>query len=278
MLSPRLARLTKRSAIGLVCLAMLLTIGIGGVYAWRWYTFPYGFSHCCLKQLGTALRSYAEDHDGHFPSGGGSPEASLSLLFRGDYGMDGQILCGKTKSPEVAQAILERGELLGSDTCDWHYVEGLTLADDRRLAIVWDKVGLGHNGQKLPQGGHSVLRLLGAEEVIPESEWPAFLEMQEQLMAARTEAAKQAIPALTATIRLPSGEVVDHYDAAYTLDDGRGPESSRGSRLDASALRWYRPLDGDYTFVLSFNEWESKPVDVRVLEGQATPDAFVFEM
>jgi hypothetical protein len=61
MLSPRLARLTKRSAIGLVCLAILLAVGMGGVYAWRWHTFPYGFSHCCLKQLGTALRSYAEE-------------------------------------------------------------------------------------------------------------------------------------------------------------------------------------------------------------------------
>ena len=278
MLSPRLARLIKRSAIGVVCLAVLLAAWMGGVYAWHWHTFPYGFSHCCLKQLGMALGSYAEEHDGHFPIGGGCPEASLSLLYRGDYDMDGQILCGKTKSCEVAQAILEGGELLGPDTCDWHYIEGLTLADDRRLVILWDKVGLGHNGQKLPRGGHSVLRLLGDEEVIPESEWPAFLEMQEQLMAARTEAAKKALPALTATIRLPSGEVVDHYNAAYTLDGGRGPERSRGPKLDASALRWYRPLDGTYTFVLSFNGWESKPVDVRVSEGKATPAFFVFEM
>ena len=99
---------------------------------------------------------YAEEHDGRFPSGGGCAEASLSLLYRGNYGMDGQILCGKTKSPEIAQEILERGELLGPDTCDWHYIEGLTLADDPHLAIVWDKIGLGHNGQRLPRGGHSV--------------------------------------------------------------------------------------------------------------------------
>ena len=53
MPSPRLARLMKRSAIGVVCLAVLLAVWIGGVYVWHWHTFPYGFSHC-LKQLGMA--------------------------------------------------------------------------------------------------------------------------------------------------------------------------------------------------------------------------------
>jgi hypothetical protein len=52
MLSPRLARLTKRSAIGVVCLAVLLALAMGTVYAWRWYTFPYGFS--CMPYPGFA--------------------------------------------------------------------------------------------------------------------------------------------------------------------------------------------------------------------------------
>ena len=134
-----------------------------------------------------------------------------------------------------------------------------------------------------------MLRLDGSEEVISESEWPAFLKEQTRLRSARTEAAKKGLPALTATIRLPSGEVVDHYPAAYTLDvdefctSESGSHSSggrsSGPKLDASALRRYRLQDDiTYEFVLSFNGWESNPVEVRVSQGKATPEAVVFEM
>ncbi|MHB8974913.1 MAG: hypothetical protein ACYC4N_31175 [Pirellulaceae bacterium] len=259
---------------------------VGAVYGWHRYNYPYGFSHCCLKQIGLALHNYAEQHDGRFPAGGGCPEASLSLLYRGDYGINGCTLCGKTKSPEAAQEILERGELLGPDTCDWHYVEGLTLSDDYRLALVWDKVGLGHNGQRLPHGGHSVCRRDGSEEVIPASEWQQFLDEQAQLMTNRTEAAKKGLPQLTAKVRLPSGEIVDHYDASYSLHESYtsasgngGSGSSSGPKLDASVLGWRRLQDGfTYTFVLSLGSWKSKPVEVRVSRGIAVPDAVVFEM
>ena len=129
----------------------------------------------------------------------------MSLLYRKPYDVGAYVLSGKTKSAEEAEKILERGEPLGPDTCDWHYVEGLTVYDDPRLALVWDKVGLGHNGERLPNGGHTILRVdhFHGEEVIPASEWSKFLEEQEQLMAARTEAAKKGLPALTAKVRLP---------------------------------------------------------------------------
>jgi hypothetical protein len=272
----------------LIVIAALLG-GLYGAAYWRYqYTFPYGWSHCCLKGLGLALLNYAQAHDGHFPAGGGCPEASLSLLYRSDHDIEGHLLCGKTKSAEVANEILERGELLGPDTCDWHYVEGLTLSDDHRLAIVWDKVGLGHNGQRLPNGGHSVCRVDCAEEVIPDSEWPKFLEEQERLMAARTEAAKTGWPKLTAKVRLPSGEIVDHFDAAYSLrvsynssSGGRGSGDSSGPKLDKAALRLPRDRgqsDCTETFILSFNGWTSKPVVVQERQDKVVPDTVIFEM
>jgi len=281
MSSPHHRKLLKWSALVLAILGVI----VGAVLGWYRYTFPYGSTHCCLKQLGLALHNYADLYDGHFPSGGGCPEASLSLLYRGGFGMDGWILCGKTKSPEVAQEILERGELLGPGTCDWHYVEDLTLCDDYRLALVWDKVGLGHNGQRLPHGGHSVCRRDGSEEVVPESEWQQFLDEQAQLMAARTDKAKKGLPVLTAKVRLPSGEIVDHYSASYSLhktctsaSGNGGSGSSSGASLDATDLRWRRLNDASYTFVLSLGYWKSKPVEVRVSQGIAVPEAIIFEM
>jgi hypothetical protein len=267
-------------ALVIVATAVFLLICIGRV--WWQYQHPYGWSHCCLKGLGSALRQYAVENGGHYPAGASCPEASLSLLDRGHNGDFAEVLSGKTKSAETARAILQRGELLGPDTCDWHYVEGLTLADDYRLAIVWDKVGLGHNGGKLPQGGHSVSRLNCMEDVIPESEWPQFLEEQQRLMAARTEAAKKGIPALLARVRLPNGKVVDHYDASYSLTlDGAYSHlfNGSGSRLYASDLRWWRLSDdGIFKVTLSLNGWTSKPVVVQVWHGKATPSSVIFEM
>lgn len=274
----------RRSVIALATIAAL----IGAGYGWHRYAYPYGWSHCCLKGLGLSLQIYAEQHDGHFPAGGGCPEASLSLLYREHIDADATILCGKTKSAQAAREILERGELLGPDTCDWHYVEGLTLSDDPRLALVWDKVGLDHNGGRLPGGGHSVWRIRCGEEVIPESEWPKFVEEQERLMAARTEAAKKGWPKLTAKVCLPSGEIVDHFDAAYSLhvnytsaSGGGGSGSSSGPKLDKAALRLPRERSQDdctETFILSFNGWMSKPVVVQEQQEKVVPDTVIFEM
>ena len=93
----------------------------------RWQ-YPYGWSHCCLLGLRGSLEEYAKRHDGHFPAGAGCPEASLSLLYREGL-TDANTLRGKTVPEKVVKDILERGELLGPDTCGWHYVEGLTLAE-----------------------------------------------------------------------------------------------------------------------------------------------------
>ena len=60
---------------------ILLSIAARG-YGYYRYRFPYGWSHCCDKILSMALAQYADRHDGWFPRGEASPEASLSLLFK----------------------------------------------------------------------------------------------------------------------------------------------------------------------------------------------------
>jgi hypothetical protein len=56
--------------------------------------------------------------------------------------------------------------------------------DDPRLALFWDKVGLGHNGERLPAGGHFVCRVNGEIEYVAGDRWSEFLTEQEQLRAA----------------------------------------------------------------------------------------------
>ena len=79
----------------------------------------------------------------------------MSLLYREQF-TEAAILRGKTVSESQVVPRLEAGQLLSPELCGWHYVEGLRRDSDRRLALFWDKVGLGHNGEILAGGGHIV--------------------------------------------------------------------------------------------------------------------------
>lgn len=171
-------RWVKRGVVALTVVAFLAASGV----VYYHYNYPYGWSHCCDKCLALDLLNYAEKHGGWFPRGEATPEASLSLLARDEEGM-WAILRGKTVPESVVKERLEAGLLLTPETCGWHYVEGLRKDDDHRLALFWDKVGLGHNGERLSGGGHMVCFVDCHVEYIPGRQWQAFLAEQERLRA-----------------------------------------------------------------------------------------------
>ena len=169
-----------------VVLGILVLAGLGG-YGYYRYQYPYGRTHQCSRAILLALIQYAGDHGEKFPAGEATPEASLCLLYRTGYS-NAEFLAGRAKSPAVAKKILEGGGLLGPDTCDWHYTEGLTHNDSSEIAILWGKSSLGHVGQNL-HGGHEVGFIDGHVEVIPADKWEAFLAEQAELLARRKQPA-----------------------------------------------------------------------------------------
>jgi hypothetical protein len=174
-------RWKKRVALTSVVVAVLAAAGT----AYYRHRYPHGWSHSCDKQLLMALMAHADRHGGWFPRGEASPEASLSLLHRDDPELaHANLLRGKTVPEAAVRARLEAGQLLTPETCGWHYVEGLRLGDDPRLALFWDKAGLGHNGERLSGGGHFVGFVGGSIEYVPGDGWAGFLAEQEQLRAA----------------------------------------------------------------------------------------------
>ncbi len=141
--------------------------------------FPYGREHCCDKQLGIALLNYAQTNGKKFPTGGTTPEASLSLLYP-EY-LDASVLRGKAYPEEPAKLLLESGKTLTPETCGWHYVDGLRLRPgSSNIAIFWDKIGLDHFSGTLPDGGHSVTFMDAHGQVISENDWPRFLAEQQK--------------------------------------------------------------------------------------------------
>ena len=165
--------------VGVVC------AGDIGLRAYMAYMYPYGPRHCCLKQISLSLLNYADENNGVFPAGQACPEASLSLLAKIKYGPGDEVLCGKTIPAEVSKRALAQTGVLGPDSCDGHYVEGFTNKDDYRLAVVWDKVGLGHNGERLAPGSHEVAFVDGSTRIVSGSDWPQFLAEQQKLLRSR---------------------------------------------------------------------------------------------
>lgn len=159
----------------------LFVLGLGLMRYHRSH-YPYGLRHCCIVQMSSALRMYAEDFKGRYPAGQATPEASLTLLYRQQLA-DAWLLSGKTVPVEKTKAALVAGQMLGPDTCGWHYVEGLTADGDPRLALLWCKVALGHNGEVMDNGGREVCLLDGSCPVVTAKEWPAFLAAQKELLA-----------------------------------------------------------------------------------------------
>ncbi len=177
---PKLLRFSLAS----IFLVLAVCGAFFGLIKWSMPSYPYGWSHCCDKQVGLALMNYAQINGGRFPTGGATPKASLSLLY--PQFLDANTLRGKTVPEDVVAKVLKSGRPLTPTTCGWQYVDGLTLPRQNtgRIAIFWDKVGLGHNGERLPSGGHSVGFMDGHTCGISEADWPRFLAEQETAWSA----------------------------------------------------------------------------------------------
>jgi hypothetical protein len=245
-------------------------------------TFPYGQSRCCIIQMMNALEQYADENGGRYPAGGATPEGSLSLLYKSNY-VDAYVLRGMTVPEKTVRSILDAGEVLGPESCGWHYVPGLTLSDDAGLALLWCKLPLGHNGQRTKDGGRQVVFIGNGIEWISGDKWAAFLSEQNALLEHRSSRAVSGLPLVTGSIELPDGDHLNRFDGPCTTreetkgPDGSGHGTSSGGGCD---LRWYQPPihDGAVTRTLSFSNLVSDPVTVVFTNGIPDVSNFVYRM
>jgi hypothetical protein len=277
----------RHSAINVV-LIIVVVLAISGRSYYKW-EYPYGSSHCCIILMMSGLEQYAMDHGWHYPTGGSSPEASLSLLCKSTF-IDPYTIRGMTVSEGAVRRILDSGALLGPDTCGWQYVDGLTRADDPGLAILYCKHALGHNGQRTKDGGRQVVFVGGEIKWISGEKWPAFLEEQKGLLSKRDKRAKAGAPLVNAIIELPDGRQIENFDGSYTVkhqeagsDGSSGNGTESGSGLNRDSLVWFvTPMQGKYSgFIsrtLSFSNLVSAPVKVTFTNGVPDKTNVVFKM
>lgn len=282
--------------------ATLVLVGLlAALCAYR-FRYPYGVSHCCILQMAGALSAYADDHHGQFPAGKTTPEASLSLLYQGDYA-NAYLLRGKTVPERTVAKTLKGGGLLGPESCGWHYVEGLTATDDSRIAILWDKVGLGHNGQRLRDGGREVIFVDGDRRFVAGKDWDGFLKGQQDLLATRTASPNRGKVILRGEFFTEGSQWQSSRDGDFTLyskiltdytKEGyvystQTPLNSAngyivfrsGGALLPSALTWYQadvPTNGVIEYILTYSGFRSWPVVVEFANGVPDAEHVLFQM
>jgi len=276
----------SRFKIGATLLIAGLVAAAGGCIYYQWKSrYPHGPSHCCILAMSSSLESYASANNGRYPSGGVTPEASLGLL-NGDYGVGFEILRGMTVPESKTRRALERGHPLSPGTCGWHYVEGLTSADDPRIALLWCKEALDHNGRRWPDGRRQVVYVGGRTQQVSGDRWPHFLAEQAKLIGNRSERAKQGLPLVSAVVELPDGTQVERINQSYRLTKvSKGPKSSgsghsSGTSFNASQLVWFHPPieNGTVTRTLSLGDMQSDPVTVTFTDGKPDTNAVMFKL
>ena len=275
-------RIVRRIMMAVIVLAVL-----GGIaaYVFQRIRYPYGRSHNCLVHLKLAFLMYAMDHEGRFPAGQATPEASLSLLHKEGH-ISPSLLSGMTIPREKVEAILTGGELLGPESCGWHYVEGLTESTDPEIAILWCKEPLGHYGQRTKDKSREVLFVSGQYKSIPGDKWDEFLKEQERRLAQRSVREKAGFPMVNATVLSPDGVTINEHNGEYRhleifKEAGRTwTNSGSGRPFHGSALVIHRaPIqNGSLTRVISFSDFISEPVTVTFSDGVASHTNAIFRM
>jgi hypothetical protein len=171
--------MTKKGWLTVTVLTAAIISPFFMAVGWYRYNYPFGMDHRCDKCLWFELMGYAERHGGAFPSGQKTPEASLSQIG----GKNAYLLHRRDVPCDDVQGMLDRGQLLGPETCGWNYVEGLRLDSNPELALFWDKEGLSEMGARLSDGGHFVSFVGHPYEYVPASRWHNFLKEQQKLLA-----------------------------------------------------------------------------------------------
>lgn len=173
--------------LGLVW-ALLLGVLVGALYGYYRYKFPYGNTHRCSKVLAGMLEEYAEDHEGRYPQADDERQLGLEKVLDASGGQLAEVV-GKAGDLEEAEKFYEKSGFLLKEHSSWHYVSGLTTADEGR-ALAWDKIPLTHDGMKISYNPREVIMVGGWVEQINETRWEDFLKKQEQF-ATEKKAAEQ---------------------------------------------------------------------------------------
>lgn len=146
----------------------------------------------CIQVAGSALRLYADDHEGRYPYDTNGYGAALLTLLKGDIlGGTNSFHVGPITAPgdrgSVFTNALIHNVVVPESSCTRVYVQGLSESNNPELAILFDKYPTrGGDHFRRPWGPlqREVIFVMSGFKVIDEADWPKFAQRQIQLLIA----------------------------------------------------------------------------------------------
>lgn len=166
----------------MLVLAVLGTVILGSLLISVFVLFP-GHQHC-MKAAGSALRLYAEEHGGRFPSDTNGFGNALLRLVKEAVG-NVRYVTGPGDDGKVFMDALKTGMPIPEARCSRVYVQGLSEQSSQGIAILFDKKPTrGGDHFRRPWGPlvREVCLLDGSMEIIPEDKWREFSSKQVELL------------------------------------------------------------------------------------------------
>lgn len=168
---------TVRNAIAASVVVLALMV-IAGVRLYR-LKLPYGSRICAMRCVASALRAYADDHDGWFPSDAEDPVRALTALT--NY-LCPAAMAGLSGNIEETERRVLGGQPVTGRESSWVYQTGLRRDDPEELALLWDRQGgVDISGWRMRAGDHYVLFVNTETKLIRREEWPSFTNRQATL-------------------------------------------------------------------------------------------------
>lgn len=181
---------TKKATWVCISLPVLFVVSIFCI--WKFNLF-HTHEHC-IKISGSALRTYASEHQGRFPYDTNGFGDALLLLVKEDALQMGdtntgeytvRFITGPGDNGKVFQDALRSGGHVPEEKCSRIYIQGLSESNNPDIAILFDKKSSrGGDHFRRPWGPllREVCMLDGSMKTVPEEKWASFSKQQIQLL------------------------------------------------------------------------------------------------
>jgi len=142
----------------------------------------------CMPQAAGSFLAYAHDHSGEFPihSNGYGDALLLMTNYMGSFWGP---LTGPGYDPAVFAEAARTGSHVPEEACGRVYVQGLSVTNDARIAVLFDKTAAPADHCQFPRRLWSgfvrdVCFVDGHWETIPVGKWTSFAREQIELLVA----------------------------------------------------------------------------------------------
>ena len=162
----------------IIIIAIIAVAFLVGAQLWL---YPFGNRRCALMCMYSPLSTFAYDHGGRFPCSKNGAFDALSQLYP-EYTPCPEVLAGISGNRKALAECIKLGKAFSEIECGWVYFQGMSVTDNPKIAILWDRIGgVSGDGRRDLKGRHPVLFIDGDIQLVKKEQWDLFVKQQQEL-------------------------------------------------------------------------------------------------